>query len=355
MAVHSRVGGSKAAQWMNCAGSVPAQSRLERESPEYSSEFAEEGTQAHKVAELIATGWEPGPGVDKDMVRFGRQYAAGIRMLEHFYPGKGLLEARVHAPDFSPDMFGFLDYALPSIRQKTLVVLDYKYGAGEYVDVVHNAQLMDYDLMASETFGYFENSVQAIFQPRGPNPGWRFWSPSLQERLEFRGKVKQALEAIKNGSVETNAGTWCRWCTAKAICPAFIEKHLAPILATEGNFIGVGMKRIAEIYDSHANITQWMKSAEKYLKTAVQMSDEGEVEGYFLKKRKGKTSWRNQVDIEVAHPAKEFPDFYKTVLKTPNQIIELHPEFKDLLEYSYIQPEFQNLAKAGSYQSGEDE
>jgi hypothetical protein len=75
MSGHSRIGASSMHRWATCPGSV----RLSKDMPNISSSYAEEGTRAHELAELILTGKDVPGDVDPEMLEAVMVYVDAIR------------------------------------------------------------------------------------------------------------------------------------------------------------------------------------------------------------------------------------------------------------------------------------
>lgn len=75
MSAHAKLSPSSAERWMNCPGSVV----LSEGMPDKTTQFAEEGTMAHAVAEAMLLG-NPYQA-DKDMETYCKLYVDHVRFL----------------------------------------------------------------------------------------------------------------------------------------------------------------------------------------------------------------------------------------------------------------------------------
>ncbi|WP_446923914.1 DUF2800 domain-containing protein, partial [Klebsiella pneumoniae] len=123
---HALLGASSAHRWLVC----PPLARLEEKIKDRGSSFAEEGTAAHELAEL----------------------------------------QRVDFTKWVPEGFGTSDVVV--LSDKTIEIIDLKYGKGVPVDAYLNPQLMLYALGAVDKYDIiyeFETVRMTIIQPRLDN------------------------------------------------------------------------------------------------------------------------------------------------------------------------------------------
>lgn len=223
MTAHARFGASKAHRWMTCPGSLAAEDHYENTS----SRFAEEGTRAHEVAAAILLGQEfAGRDVDSDMLDAVNVYCRAVQeQCEH---GATLMvEQRVCYARFlglnDDEAFGTADAIV--VGRNEFQVHDLKYGRGVAVSAVENEQLMLYALGAlaalelAQDISKLKSVRLFIHQPRlGVVDEW---AVSLEDLLAFGEKAKAAAAAAKaaNAPRVPNSDA-CRFCRAKADCPA---------------------------------------------------------------------------------------------------------------------------------------
>lgn len=261
MTTHAKLSPSGAHRWMTCAGSLFLESKIE----DRSSSYADEGTAAHSVATWMLKGnIDITPGqpllpahikadlqddenvqkyLDLPMIGYVKDYCKIVR--EYAGPAPLLVEQRV---DFSEaigvgNSFGTSDVVIP--RGDQLIVIDLKYGMGVQVDAFENEQLMLYGLGALHTFDYlgdFEEVVLVISQPRiGEKPSE--WVVSVADLRVFAEKARAAaIEALAQFDLpddvqpKLQAGeSQCRFCRAKATCPALRSEVLATVTAADAS------------------------------------------------------------------------------------------------------------------------
>jgi hypothetical protein len=250
--------------------------------PDTSSEFADEGTAAHFLASECLegehdakyflgrqievgqdTGWatnarERGAAIftaDADMCREVQKYLDAVRAAAE----GGTLHVEQRLPIFGgaiPDQFGTSDTVIELPRM--LWIRDLKYGRGVQVYAEENEQLMLYALGALDEFdllGEVETVRMSIDQPRLNHSDT--WECGVEHLRAFEQRAiaagKRAFKAIEIGGVNPAASlhqtgalnpgpNQCRFCKAKATCPALMDKVLADVA---GDFEDLG----EEVFD----------------------------------------------------------------------------------------------------------
>lgn len=246
---HAILAPSDAHRWLYCTGSIA----LTKDLPDQSSTYSQEGTAAHRLAEICFTDkndakahigkmyWigDDAKGVpinwdiDADMAGFVQVYLDYVR--REAEDKSLLIEQKLPLTPFTgeTDARGTADAVI--IEGDTLTVIDLKFGVGVRVDAEKNEQLMMYALAAMYEYavlGPFKKFKVVVVQPRlDAISEWAFGIKEMQvfERLV----ITQALE-ITNGKTElvvTEKG--CRFCRAKANCPE-LAKQIHSM--TEGAF-----------------------------------------------------------------------------------------------------------------------
>ncbi len=233
---HALLSASSSHRWLNC----PPSARLCEGYEDKSSEYAQEGTDAHSLCEhklKSALGMEstdPTEGLSfysEEMEQCACDYAAYV--IELVAEAKKickdpvvLIEQRLDFSRFVQEGFGTGDCMI--VADGTLYIVDYKHGKGVEVSAVDNPQMMLYALGALELFDgiYDIDTVQmAIFQPRRDNVSVCVMAKDdlLQwAHNELMAKAKLAYD----GEGEFACGDWCRFCKAKAACRKRAEYNL---------------------------------------------------------------------------------------------------------------------------------
>lgn len=248
---HSKWSASGFKKIMLCPGSKV----LEAGAADKSSIYAAEGTAAHELLEMVLTEGTPAAGyvgriievkesdatyqieVTDDMARYIQGVADFVLDLKGD-DGVLMVEQQLCYAEYidvdRDEGWGTGDVVIA--KGNRLIVLDLKYGKGVEVSVEENPQLMLYGLGALDKLngiaGDFEEVELIIAQPRINNEPSR-WVTTVEHleawgRSSARSHVNTAKNAVK---MHDSGPEWnevylrpgeeqCRFCKAKAICPA---------------------------------------------------------------------------------------------------------------------------------------
>jgi hypothetical protein len=248
--VHSRFAPSALKRILACPRSV-ALSEAVAPGKSRSSVYAAEGSVAHTVAEFYLLGGSipitHAPGkvivhdghdvvVTEEMHAYGKNYARYVR--DHMIGGDFLYVEQTVRMDAivgeTAQMYGHLDAAIWSPSRRKLIIVDYKYGKGVKVSALDNPQLKAYALGAMFTLPDVDpdevRSVEMhVFQPRVPGEKPADTVHVLDLLNWGHGELASVTSLIeKDGAIQTPyvSGDHCRWCPAKAQCPALRERAL---------------------------------------------------------------------------------------------------------------------------------
>ena len=237
MTKHSPLGASGAERWMNCPGSVTLIKNLslpESDEPDYRAE----GTAAHEfLARLLVSGqdaWELIGQVAENGIECTEEIANAIQLFadtvrpDFARPGKPLL--RIEYPISSPvhpAFYGTLDNGVVVEAERHIFVNDYKHGIGVTVEADDNPQLKYYAFgLIEQTHGVDDDwgITLRIIQPRAYHADGpvREWSTTVGA---IRTWVKEVLvPAMWATELDSDllAGSWCRFCPAKLVCPMLV-------------------------------------------------------------------------------------------------------------------------------------
>lgn len=236
---HSKFSASSSHRWMTCPGSMVLEAGRNG-----SSSYADEGSAAHWVASEVLLGnltladavgwsWWPPEGskpvlVTQDMCDHVQTYIDTVKT----YGGELLVEQRVHYHDWlgckKEEAFGTSDAVI--MDGDLITIVDLKFGMGVRVFAERNSQLMLYALGALyefEMLGDFKRARMVISQPRlGHHDEWEC---DVAELHAFAARARAAVAEVQSAAklealalysklhVEEDA---CRFCKAKATCPA---------------------------------------------------------------------------------------------------------------------------------------
>ncbi len=237
--VHATLSASGADRWINC----PPSARLEQEFPETDSQYASEGTLAHRLCELLLrkhfTAMKPST-YKKELsdIQADPQYSQA--MMEHCTNYLNFviecrneirnpiiaIEQRVDFSGYVPEGFGTCDCVI--IGDGIMRIIDFKYGAGVPVSAENNPQLKLYAVGAYLGFSMIydiDTIINTIFQPRIDSISAS--EISADELVLWADEIRPIAELAFEGEGEFKAGNHCRFCRAKAICRARAEENLA--------------------------------------------------------------------------------------------------------------------------------
>lgn len=239
---HAKFSASGSERWLNCQGSI----HLSSLAPEpVESKYAIEGTRAHEVVELLmreyiadrgpeSFAWSLRKKYPKAMIEHALSFIEDVdqRVQEAVEP-EVLAETRVNLEFVEPGMFGTVDAAIVE-KFGRLTVIDYKYGAGIWVDAEENSQLIYYALGIAHLYDYdFSEVMIVVNQPRaydkkGPI---REWLMPIKDLKAWAKKFKLGVKACKEvdkKKIEKHlrSGDWCKFCPAENICPEISNRAL---------------------------------------------------------------------------------------------------------------------------------
>jgi hypothetical protein len=346
MPKHSVIGASSCHRWWNCPGSV----KLCEDVPKPpASLYAEEGTAAHELAEkALQAGIPPeqflgqkssnGFAFTMEMIEAVDVYYTTImgdfrEMFKNGFTIKNAeylqIEHQFHLSWIDKDAFGTNDC---NIAQPfgLLRVYDYKHGAGVPVDVVNNKQGLYYAVGAAAQ-GDFDEVEIVIVQPRAPHPDGpvRRWRFPINELFNFEQELHQKIRDTREKSDVFNAGDWCRFCPALAVCPTARKKAQA-VAAMDFTKVNSGQsssppdpeslsnQQLSEILAATSLLDAWIKSVASH---AQQRAERGEdIPGFKLVKKRANRRWINEEDVIDNLRVFCGNEIYNTKLKSPAQM-----------------------------------
>lgn len=280
---HAILSPSSAKRWINCTPSA----LLAEEAGSKSSVYAEEGTLAHEIAEYALTKYLEGeydPIIDDavplknehlenplfgvDMADYIRSYCEfvigeGYEMQKQDGSNKMYLERRVDITDFAPDSFGSVDVTL--LSDKTIHIIDLKYGAGVKVYADMNEQMLMYALgtLKSLDADHIEKIRMTIAQVRLDH--YDTFEVYKEDLLAWADEVlKPAAKMAIQGMGKQVIGSWCGFCPVKAQCRAQRDAILAdfeekpePLLLSD--------EEIVDLIGKIDTYKSWIESVNKYV------------------------------------------------------------------------------------------
>ena len=276
---HALLSASSAARWLECTKAPHFEEQFE----DVETEYAREGTAAHALAEIYARymlGQISKTEFDKEKKEFtesfdyyseemeseAKAYSQLLKKKAKAYKKPfAMLETQLDYSGFVPEGFGTADAII--ISEKTLEVIDLKYGRGVEVFAENNPQMMLYALGAYGTYGLLyeiDTIKMTIFQPRrSKEPS--SWSISLKDLLTWgeevvKPKAKLAFEGL--GDYNPSEST-CRWCKAKEVCKARSDAYLQLFDDIEPEMQEtITAEEAGEILEKTEGLVAWLKDLE---------------------------------------------------------------------------------------------
>lgn len=366
MTAHATLSASGAPGWMRCYGKLA----MEKPFPNTSSAYADEGTAAHEVAQMcLEQGQDAsafagriitvarGEGaqrterkftVDEEMVEHVQRYVDIVRGLG----GELMVEQRV---DFSrwigvDDSFGTSDAVVIWPDQREVAIVDLKYGRGVAVSAEENEQAQLYacgtlDLLALAYDVEDDWTVRLmIVQPRIGNVSE--WTLTVAQLKDFAARASVAARHAMHqyeGKAEpklTPGEKQCRFCRAKAACPALRDEvkdivsgaaipedfaDLAPLQTEELRVLRGDDSYLSAAMQKVDLVEQWCKAVRA--ETERRLLAGQEVPGFKLVQgKRGARAWVNPEQAEEALKAMRLKteQMYDMKLISPTTAEKLH-------------------------------
>ena len=321
MSAHARLSASAAHRWIPCPGSVALSAAVPIPP---SSKAADEGTQAHEYAARILMGESVELPTDDlrehvpTYVRFCREESTpdSTVLIE-----MSLTQGLQH---IDPNLGGTADFVRYCPTRKDLLVADFKYGRGVFVEVENNPQLLLYALGALHHFAKHtvKTVTLAVIQPRALGDGEpvRTWTAPVEVLFDFMADVKAAAAQSREIPAPLTPGEkQCRWCPAKVICPALRDKQDAIVAADFHDLTAVSPEKLRMALDAIPAVEARIKAIRDH--AYAEIAHGRPVPGYKLVAKRATRKW---VDEEAASK-KLVVDlggvaFEKPVLKSPAQV-----------------------------------
>lgn len=279
---HAILSPSSSERWLNCTPSA----RLAEEAGSKTSEYAEEGTTAHELAEYALKSWIYGtfyPECDDlpvpQEIASNKYYSeemkeAILRYVDfvtgEFYemqkgpfggPVATYLEEKLDISKYAPDSFGSADVSL--VSEQIVHIIDLKYGKGVRVPA-ESPQFKMYALGVLAKFGgpKVRRVRMSVAQPRLSHYDTiemnvidlLYWA---EEVLKPKAKLAYA------GGGEQVVGSWCQFCPVKATCRAQrneimrdFEDHPDTLLMTD--------EEIVDMLSKIDRYKSWLESINQY-------------------------------------------------------------------------------------------
>lgn len=342
MAEHARLSASGAHRWMKCPGSL----KLEETMPDKSSSYAEEGTKAHELFEKILLQKESKEEVfyDQEMINEIMKTVEKTMTMT----GEMFVEQKVNFSDWVPEGFGTADLVKINSKLKTCTVADLKYGKGVQVNAEDNEQLMLYALGVLQEFDFLyeiDMFFLYILQPRLDHFDKVILSKS--RLLEFGEEVKKAAKLALSDNAPFSPGEkQCRFCKAKAICPALAEKNLE-VAQTEFNNLDESLpsveslteQQIGKVLSHKKRFENWLKAIEEHVQE--ELKTKGKFTGFKLVEGRSVRAWamdEEEIVKKLQNQKLKKNEIYEQKLITPTKAEKLLGKDNSILNKIIVKP-----------------
>jgi hypothetical protein len=284
------------------------------------------------------------------MAGFVQQYIDYVRSI----PGELMVEQRLSITHLTgePDSFGTSDAVIMAADE--IIIVDLKYGRGVKVEADKNEQLAIYALAALREFeflGDFQRARLVIHQPRLSHVSeWDLpiygntgnslttFAASVEARaavaIEFVGKTPADVKPDDLVPGEKQ----CRWCAAKATCPALTQHVLSTVAddfvdvaepvapqiehAAERTFDNTTLGNLLGAVDL---VESWCKAIRA--KAEAELFAGHDVPGFKLVEgRRGARKWSNDAEVEATMKSMrlKLEEMYDFSLISPTTADKLH-------------------------------
>lgn len=274
---HAILSPSSSERWLTCAPSA----QLEAKEPYSTSVYADEGTLAHRLCELIIL-HKLGKMLNKAFTKSLKEIEAhelytgemydycdgfAVFVLEKFnsIPNAHIFtEDKVDLTRWIPQGFGTVDIRI--IGGNILHIIDFKYGKGVPVFAEDNSQLKVYALGAYEEMAHIFNIEEVqmtIYQPRIDSVTSHVMY--AKELLEWAETVLvPGAKLAYEGGGEFVPGAHCGFCRVKHKCKALAAKNLELAKQAFKEPAFLSPEEIADIAKQEKAFTDWITSVTDY-------------------------------------------------------------------------------------------
>ena len=344
---HAVLSASSSHRWLNCSPSA----RLEQEFEDRETEAAAEGTAAHALCEhklrraLKRQSRKPISKYDceemdthtDNYVQFVLETIAQAK--EHCADPIINIEQHLDFSCYVPHGFGTGDCII--IADKTLHIIDFKYGQGVLVEAEQNPQMMLYALGALriyDTLYDIEDVAMTIYQPRRENIST--WTITVSNLLSWaENELVPKAKLAFDGKGEYMPGPWCTFCKAAVKCRARAEEKLAlaqyefaqPPLLTDAE--------IEEILGKLDDLTRWADEIKSYAQDAA-LNHGKQWHGYKVVEGRSVRKYSDEEAVIEAANAAGYHDIFRKTLLPITEMEKLmgKQEFAEVLSGLIIKP-----------------
>lgn len=348
MSQHATCSPSSAHRWLACPASVWMQQGL----PDEGSAFAAEGTAAHEAAALALTCGlpvQPTGALDVDACAAIQNYVDYVEAFSHGHTLRIEHPLDISLVTGERGAQGTADALITTDDE--LIVMDLKFGRGVQVSAERNEQLSIYALAALfelpfHTLRRIKSVRLVIVQPRlGHVSEWVCTPAELEAwSAQVHTQARRVFEILKADQPQESdfgpAQSACRFCRAKATCPALARKvqdavgadfedltgqDAADAQAALQNLTPATPQQLARAMAATDLIEAWCKAVraeiERLLLAGVPVPGYKLVQG-----RKGARAWGCADEVEALMKAMRLPpeQMYERSLISPASAEKLH-------------------------------
>jgi hypothetical protein len=309
MTAHAKLSASGSHTWLKCTGSIKAQESYKNTS----SIFAQEGTDAHELAEwCLSKDLNPfdfeGKKLDGSANVITKEMCSNIQTYLDFIAliaGTVEIEKRVDFSDYAPEGFGTADCIIYNPDKSLLTIVDLKYGKGIKVNAYENSQLKLYALGALSDYNlaYKIKEINlVIVQPRLDHIDE--FTIKTDDLYRFGEFVKQqAIIALSDDAPRTPGEEQCRWCRHKPLCPELLKLTTDTLLSEFDNCDVTPVNRLTDDQLTQALtnaplIKSWLSAVEDYVKDKLENGEE--FKGFKLVEGRSSRGWTNETSAITA-------------------------------------------------------
>ena len=279
---HAALSPSAAKRWVLCPPSARLNQKYNQMFGDAGSPYAEEGTQAHAVAELklrLANGEINQFNYNEQVKALGEIPTEMDRatddyvdvVLTELYAARKIdpaaqlyIEQKLDMSEWIPECFGTSDVVI--VFDGGLVVIDFKYGKGVAVEARENYQARIYALGAYAAVRDLYNIKQVkeiICQPRLDSVTEEILS--IDDLLEWADTViRPAAQLAWRGEGEFCSGEHCRFCSVKAICRKNVLDSLSVLQNMFDSPDVITDARLEQILPYLDTAEDWIKNVRSY-------------------------------------------------------------------------------------------
>lgn len=359
---HALLSASGAARWLNCTPSAQLEDKYGKQK---TTIFAEEGTLAHELGELLLSKdvlniiddktFEARLDVIMSNALFTEEMLEVVPIYtnyckEQFIEAKRIsplaimeIEQKLDLTAFIPDSFGTTDNII--VNDAVIEVTDLKYGKGVPVYAEWNKQLMLYGLGALQKYDTWydiETVRLTIVQPRLNNiSSWEISAIELRNWAETELIPKAQMAYRGEGTLEP--GSWCKFCAVKNRCKALADQQMEIAKNEFKDPSFLSDEEIVEIVSRTPKLIAWANSICEYVQQTA-LIDGKQWPGFKLVEGISRRKWADEDKVAkllfAKCPELTSEDVYNTSLNPITTIEKLlgKKRFNEILANEVIKP-----------------